>query len=81
MSAAVDYSDESEDLQQICEAVRALCADFPGEYWREKDRKKAYPQEFVTALTESGFLACLIPEEYGGSGLDITHAGAILEEI
>ncbi|MDA0367248.1 MAG: acyl-CoA/acyl-ACP dehydrogenase [Proteobacteria bacterium] len=72
---------EPEDLEQIREAVRALCADFPGEYWRDKDRVKAYPQEFVTALTESGFLACLIPEEYGGSGLDITHAGAILEEI
>jgi len=81
MDTAVEHPGESEDLLQIREAVRALCADFPGEYWREKDRVKAYPQEFVTALTESGFLACLIPEEYGGSGLDITHAGAILEEI
>jgi acyl-CoA dehydrogenase len=81
MNAALEAHDEPEDLQQIREAVRALCADYPGEYWREKDRVKAYPQEFVTALTQSGFLACLIPEEYGGSGLDITHAGAILEEI
>lgn len=81
MSAVAEMASEPEDLEQIREAVRALCADFPGEYWRDKDRVKAYPQEFVTALTESGFLACLIPEEYGGSGLDITHAGAILEEI
>ncbi len=81
MSAVAEIASEPEDLEQIREAVRALCADFPGEYWRDKDRVKAYPQEFVTALTESGFLACLIPEEYGGSGLDITHAGAILEEI
>lgn len=80
MNAGAETAGDT-DLDQIREAVRALCADFPGEYWREKDRERAYPQEFVTALTESGFLACLIPEEYGGSGLDITHAGAILEEI
>jgi acyl-CoA dehydrogenase len=80
MNAGVEPAGDT-DLEQIREAVRALCADFPGEYWREKDRHRAYPQEFVTALTQSGFLACLIPEEYGGSGLDITHAGAILEEI
>ncbi len=80
MNAGAETAGDT-NLDQIREAVRALCADFPGEYWREKDRENAYPQEFVTALTESGFLACLIPEEYGGSGLDITHAGAILEEI
>ena len=61
MSAVAEIASEPEDLEQIREAVRALCADFPGEYWRDKDRVKAYPQEFVTALTESGFLACLIP--------------------
>ena len=67
MNAGVEPAGDT-DLEQIREAVRALCADFPGEYWREKDRHRAYPQEFVTALTQSGFLACLIPEEYGGSG-------------
>ncbi|MBT3911346.1 MAG: acyl-CoA dehydrogenase family protein, partial [Rhodospirillaceae bacterium] len=56
---------------EIRDAVSQLCAGFPGEYWREKDRERAYPTEFVQALTESGFLACLIPEEYGGSGLGI----------
>ena len=61
--------------------VRALCAKFPGEYWRELDRERAYPTEFVAALTEAGYLAALIPEEYGGSGLSISAAAAILEEI
>ena len=68
-------------LDQIREAVAALCSDYPGEYWREKDRERAYPTEFVEALTRSGFLGALIPEEYGGSGLGITEAGAILEEV
>ncbi|MDD9877506.1 MAG: acyl-CoA/acyl-ACP dehydrogenase [Magnetovibrio sp.] len=67
--------------QDIRDAVAQLCQGFPGEYWREKDRERAYPKEFVRALTESGFLACLIPEEYGGSGLGISEAAAILEEI
>jgi acyl-CoA dehydrogenase len=70
-----------EDLQSIRENVRALCKDFPDTYWRETDSKGAYPQDFVKALTESGYLAVLIPEEYGGSGLGITEAGVILEEI
>jgi alkylation response protein AidB-like acyl-CoA dehydrogenase len=61
--------------------VRALCAKFPGEYWRALDRERAYPTEFVVALTEAGYLAALIPEEYGGSGLGIGAAAAILEEI
>ena len=65
----------------IREAVRALCADFPGEYWRKLDRERAYPSEFVAALTKAGFLAALIPEEYGGSGLPLSAAAAILEEI
>ena len=72
---------ESADLAPIREAVRALCADFPGEYWRELDRERAYPEKFVTALTEAGFLAALIPEEYGGSGLTMSAAVAIMEEI
>ncbi len=62
-------------------AVRALCAKFPGEYWRALDRERAYPTDFVQALTEAGYLAALIPEQYGGSGLPISAAAAILEEI
>src|SRR5947207_3958155 len=71
----------SDELAQIRAAVRALCANFPGEYWRRLDRERAYPEEFVTALTQAGFLAALIPEEYGGSGLSMTAAAAIMEEI
>jgi acyl-CoA dehydrogenase len=69
------------ELAPIREAVRALCADFPGEYWRKLDRERGYPIEFVQALTKAGFLAALIPEEYGGSGLAMSAAAAILEEI
>jgi alkylation response protein AidB-like acyl-CoA dehydrogenase len=65
----------------IREGVRALCARFPGEYWRQLDRERAYPTEFVRALTEAGYLAALIPEEYGGSGLPVSAAVAILEEV
>ena len=72
---------ESADLAPIREAVRALCAGFPGEYWRALDRERAYPEEFVAALTKAGFLAALIPEEYGGSGLTMSAAIAIMEEI
>ena len=70
-----------ETYPEIREAVRKLCADFPGDYWREKDRNREYPTEFVDALTRSGFLAVLIPEEYGGAGLPISAGQAILEEI
>jgi acyl-CoA dehydrogenase len=70
-----------EDRQAIREAVRSLCRDFPDTYWREIDKKERYPQEFVDALTASGYLAVLIPEEYGGAGLGITEASIILEEI
>ena len=77
----VGPSNPTDDLTPIREAVRALCADFPGEYWRKTDRDRAYPSEFVAALTKAGFLAALIPEEYGGSGLTMTAAAAILEEI
>ncbi|UUX51202.1 acyl-CoA/acyl-ACP dehydrogenase [Nisaea acidiphila] len=72
---------DGDVIAEIRRAVAALCADFPGEYWREKDRERAYPTEFVQALTESGYLAVLIPEEYGGSGLSISAAAAILETI
>jgi alkylation response protein AidB-like acyl-CoA dehydrogenase len=69
------------DHAEIREGVRALCAKFPGEYWRALDRERAYPTDFVAALTEAGYLAALIPEEHGGSGLGIGAAAAILEEI
>ncbi|WP_218152632.1 acyl-CoA dehydrogenase family protein [Qipengyuania nanhaisediminis] len=70
-----------EDLDEIRRAVSAVCSDFPSEYWREKDRERAYPAEFVDAITRAGFLAALIPEEYGGSGLRLDSAAVIMEEI
>jgi acyl-CoA dehydrogenase len=69
------------DHPEIREAVVRLCAGFPGEYWRALDRDMRYPTEFVQALTEAGYLAVLIPEEYGGSGLGLSAAAAIMEEI
>jgi len=72
---------ENDEITEIRRAVQALCAEFPGEYWREKDRERAYPGEFVDALTKSGFLAALIPEEFGGSGLSLDAAAVIMEEI
>ena len=73
--------DLGQDFEELRGPVRALCAKFPGPYWRDKDRERAYPEEFVRALTEAGYLAALIPSEYGGSGLGIAEAAAILEEI
>jgi acyl-CoA dehydrogenase len=73
-----------EDLQfqeELRESVRNVCSKFPDSYWRELDAKLAYPEEFVNKITKNGFLAALIPEEYGGSGLGITEASIILEEI
>jgi alkylation response protein AidB-like acyl-CoA dehydrogenase len=75
----VDFS-VSEELGEIRAAVRDLCEGFPGEYWRALEPDK-YPDEFVQALTEHGWLAALIPEEYGGAGLSLTAASVILEEI
>src|SRR3546814_10408466 len=66
---------------EIREAVRRLCADFPGEYWQRLDRDRIYPAEFVRTLNEAGFLSILIPEQYGGSGLGLGAATAVLEEI
>ncbi len=66
---------------EIREAVAALCARYPGEYWRGLDDAKAYPTEFVQALTDAGFLATLIPEEYGGAGLPLEAGCAVLEEV
>jgi acyl-CoA dehydrogenase len=70
-----------DEYSDVRAAVRALCAKFPGEYWRALDRERAYPTEFVAALTKAGYLAALIPEEYGGSGLNLGAAAAILEEV
>jgi acyl-CoA dehydrogenase len=75
----VDFAPSSE-LGEIRAAVRELCAAFPGEYWRDLEPDR-YPEAFVAALTENGWLAALIPEEYGGAGLTITAASVILEEI
>src|ERR1700757_3358276 len=72
---------DPDDHADIRDAVAKLCAQFPGEYWRKLDREMAYPKAFVDALTESGYLSVLIPEEYGGAGLKISAASAILEEI
>ena len=70
-----------EMYEDIRDAVAKLGDDFPGEYWRETDRERTYPTEFVKALTDNGYLSVLIPEEFGGSGLGITAAAAIMEEI
>ncbi len=69
---------DSEDFPEIRAGVRRLCAEFPGEYWRRLDEKREYPTAFVKALTDAGYLSVLIPEEYGGSGLGLTAAAAIL---
>ena len=69
------------DYTAIREEVAKLCAGYPGEYWRAKDKAREYPSEFVAALGEAGYLAALIPEEYGGAGLPLSAAAAILEEI
>jgi alkylation response protein AidB-like acyl-CoA dehydrogenase len=66
---------------EIRASVQALCRDFPGSYWRDRDRAREYPTAFVKALTDSGMLAALVPEEYGGAGLPLSAAAAILEEI
>ena len=70
-----------EDHREIRSAVRELCAHFPAEYFRDIDEKRGYPQKFVDALTKAGWLAALIPEEYGGGGLTLTEASVIMEEI
>ena len=67
--------------QDLRAAVREICATFPDAYWRELDAKRAYPETFVKALTEAGYLAALIPEEFGGSGLGLAEAAVIMEEI
>ena len=71
----------SDAYQDIRDAVRALCADFPDEYHRKIDRERAYPEAFVAALTKAGWLAAMIPQHYGGSGLGLTEASVVMEEI
>lgn len=71
----------TETYPEIRDEVRRLCLEFPGSYWRELDRKRAYPTEFVEAFGRAGYLAALIPEEFGGSGLPLSAAAAILEEV
>jgi len=72
---------QEESFPEIRAAVRRICAGFPGSYWQELDRERRYPTEFVQMLTGEGFLSVLIPEEYGGSGLGLSAATAVLEEI
>src|SRR3979490_3464209 len=72
---------EHDEFADMRDAVAKLCAQFPGEYWRKLDREMAYPKAFVDALTEAGYLSVLIPEEYGGAGLKLSAAAAILEQI
>ncbi len=78
----IDFDPEDGDPhQEIRAGVRKLCAQFPGEYWRGLDREGAYPADFVKAVTAAGYLSALIPEEFGGSGLPLSAAAAIVEEI
>jgi len=77
----MDQSLPTDPHAEIRAEVAKLCARFPGEYWRKLDRDRGYPTEFVNALTEAGYLAALIPEEYGGAGLPLSAAAAILETI
>jgi acyl-CoA dehydrogenase len=77
----MDQMPPSDTHAEIRAEVAKLCARFPGEYWRGLDRERAYPTEFVRALTEAGYLAALIPEEFGGAGLPLSAAAAILETI
>src|SRR3954447_26281428 len=72
---------ESDEHQEIRDAVRQLCSQFPDEYFRQVDERRAYPEKFVDALMEAGWLAAMIPQEYGGSGLGLTAASVIMEEI
>jgi acyl-CoA dehydrogenase len=72
---------DTDQYQDIRDAVRALCAEFPDEYHREIDAQRGYPEAFVDALTRAGWLAAMIPQEYGGAGLGLTEASVIMEEI
>ena len=73
--------DPTAEYVAIREGVGKVCAEFPGSYWRDLDQRRAYPKEFVNALIREGYLAAMIPEEYGGSGLNLSASAVILEEI
>ena len=74
-------SSHAEQFTEIRDAIRDLCKQFPDEYFRKIDEARVYPEAFVNALTEAGWMAALIPQEYGGSGLSLTEASVIMEEI
>ena len=73
--------DKTQDFPDLREGLRSLCAEYPAEYWRKIDHERVYPEAFVDALTRAGWMAALIPHEYGGSGLGLTEASVIMEEI
>jgi acyl-CoA dehydrogenase len=79
--APVDDSHGVEDWRDVREGVRRVCINFPGAYWRELEETSAYPSEFVAAMTQAGYLAALVPQQYGGAGLPLRAASVILEEI
>src|SRR2546429_4180566 len=70
-----------EDYPELRQSVRKICEKYPGAYWRKLEDEQAYPSQFIAELTEGGFLASLIPEEYGGSGLPLRPPAGILEEV
>eukprot|EP01083_Nonionella_stella_P163112 536026_1 len=80
-TSTTQKSEESDDLSMIRDSVQALCERFPGTYWQRCDRERAYPKEFVKALSDAGYLSILVPEKYGGGGLGLQEATAVLEEI
>src|SRR5512141_1941484 len=80
-STSVGASVKTESYDEIRQAVRSLCARFDSAYWQESDHHARYPEEFVRALTEAGWLAALIPQEYGGAGLGLAEASVVMEEI
>src|SRR5215210_6349789 len=77
----MDMLNTTDEYEHIREAVRDLCSSFPAEYHRKVDEERGYPEAFVDALTKAGWMAALIPEDYGGSGLGLTEASVIMEEI
>src|SRR5436305_4755355 len=77
----MNFPDINPGLAEIRQGVAQVCRQFPGEYWRACDAQRQYPGEFVAVLMKEGYLAAMIPEEFGGSGLDLTAAAVILEEI
>src|SRR5690606_15327011 len=81
VAAPMETMEATDPYQSIRDGVRALCAQFPAEYFRKLDAEGAYPEAFVDALTRAGWLAALIPQEYGGSGLGLAEASVIMEEI